>query len=379
MIMPTLFKKITEGKAIIYVPVEEKISKDLPVFYNPLMELNRSISVLLLNSLEKKDLRIADPLAGTGVRASRFLAELDKGKIEELHINDGSVDAVKIIKKNLKNIKNLTKTKKNVFVSKLEANKFLLGNQGFDYIDIDPFGSPNSFLDSAVKRISRGGVLAVTATDTACMCGTYPTACRRKYYSEPIRCEQMHELGLRILIRKVQLIASQYEKALTPIFSYAKEHYFRVFFIAESSNTKTDSILKQHKLIVFDKKTGKLDIVTNLLDLKLTKDHIIGGPMWTGELWNIQLVEKMKKINDDKKLDKFLGVILDESKIPSFGFYHIHSLCKKNQIKDLPRHEEIISRINSKRFLASRTHVSDIGIRSNIDFAGLLDILKKID
>ncbi|MCU0373510.1 MAG: ATP-binding protein, partial [Ignavibacteria bacterium] len=42
---------------------------------------------------------------------------------------------------------------------------------GFDYIDIDPFGSPCPFLDAAIKRLSRGGILAVTATDTSALAG----------------------------------------------------------------------------------------------------------------------------------------------------------------------------------------------------------------
>ena len=97
-----------------------------------------------------------------------------------------------------------------------DANMFILESSGFDYIDIDPFGSPNFLLDSSVKRISRGGILAVTATDTSALAGSYPDACRRKYWAEPLRSEMMHEAGLRILIRKGQLIGAQFEKALTP-------------------------------------------------------------------------------------------------------------------------------------------------------------------
>jgi len=347
-----MYKKVKEGKAEVYVPVEAKVSKELPVFYNPVMEFNRTVSVLVLNALNKKDMRIALPLAGTGVRAARFKAELNKGMIKELYVNDGSEEAVKIIKKNLK-----------AKISKQEANKFLLENQGFVYIDIDPFGTPNPFLDAAVKRISRNGVLAVTATDTACLCGTYPTACKRKYYSKPIRCEQMHEIGLRILIRKVQLIASQYEKALTPIFSYSKDHYFRIFFKADSGKKKTDDIIKQHGHVSFDRKTGELSTDNY--------DGEIGGPLWLGKLYDPKLAKKIAKDN------KFLETIALESKINTIGFYHIHSICKKNKIKDLPRHEKIIQAIRKKGFKAERTHFSDIGIKSNIGFKEMIKILRK--
>ena len=51
------------------------------------MKLNRDLSVLLLNSIENTEMQIGDPMAGTGVRAARFLTELKKDKIKFLKIN----------------------------------------------------------------------------------------------------------------------------------------------------------------------------------------------------------------------------------------------------------------------------------------------------
>ena len=191
-----MYQIIEEGKATIKIPKETKISKELPVFYNPVMKFNRDITIALLNTLDE-DLRISLPLAGTGVRGIRIALET---KHKNIIFNDLNPVAIKIINQNLK----LNKLK--LKVENKEANKFLLENKGFDYIDIDPFGSPNPFLDSAIKRLSREGILAVTATDTAPLCGTFPKACLRKYWAKPLRNELMHEIGLRILIRKVQLI-----------------------------------------------------------------------------------------------------------------------------------------------------------------------------
>ena len=75
------FEQTTEGKSFVIVPKEKKISKKLPVFYNPAMKINRDISILLLNSIENKKMQMALPLAGTGIRGVRFLLELNKGKI----------------------------------------------------------------------------------------------------------------------------------------------------------------------------------------------------------------------------------------------------------------------------------------------------------
>ena len=233
-------RTITEGKAMISIPDEKKISKQLEVFYNPVMKLNRDVSILLLNSVANTNMQIGSPLAGTGVREIRFMKELQKGKIKSMAINDYDEKACTSIKENLK--LNRINSKK-VIVTCEDANIFLLSSSGFDYIDVDPFGSPNPFLDAAVNRLSRQSILAVTATDTSALAGTYPEACLRKYWAMPLRNELMHEIGVRILIRKVQLIGAQYGKALMPIFVYSKDHYYRLFFSCEKSKQAVDEII----------------------------------------------------------------------------------------------------------------------------------------
>jgi len=42
-------KKIKEGKAVIKVPKVEKVSKEMEVFYNPIMKFNRDIVIFAYN------------------------------------------------------------------------------------------------------------------------------------------------------------------------------------------------------------------------------------------------------------------------------------------------------------------------------------------
>jgi tRNA (guanine26-N2/guanine27-N2)-dimethyltransferase len=336
---------ITEGKVKINV-YKGKVSKKLPVFYNPAMELNRTTSVVLLNSINKKNMQIALPLAASGVRGIRFLKELKKEKIKSLDMNDYSNEALILIKQNLK--LNKINTKK-VNLHNKDANIFLLESNGFDYIDIDPFGTPNPFLDAAVKRIARDGILAVTATDTSALAGTYPKACKRKYWAKPLRNELKHEIGLRILIRKVQLIGAQYDKSLIPIFSYSKEHYMRVFFKCDKGKKKVDELIKKHDF--YEK----------------------AGPMWLGQLWDKKLAEKMYK----QEKSEFLRTIRDESKIDVVGFYDIHALCKKYKIKQIPKFDVLVRRIKKAGYKVSRTHFKPEGLKSSIPLQKLLQWLDK--
>ena len=379
-----MYEMIEEGKARIKVKKVKKVSKEMGVFYNKAMEHNRDISVLLLNCSDKKNMQIALPLAGTGVRGIRFLLELNKNKIENISFNDYSKDAIKSIKNNLSMNKTMKisdfqafnklnisiKNNKKIKIYNEDANLFLLKSTGFDYIDIDPFGSPNFLLDSAVKRVSREGILSVTATDTAALTGTYTNVCRRKYWAEPLRNELMHEIGLRILIRKIQLVGSQYEKALIPIFSYFKDHYFRVFFRCVKGKKDVDKGIGQHGF--FDN----------------------AGPLWLGKLWDNKLVNKMyqsikkgplsKNVNKknqnvvyDKGLIKFIKRVKDEAKINTVGFYDVHKLVKRNKIKKIPKKEETIKKIKKKGYKVSETHFSDKSLRSDIQLKDLIKLLRR--
>lgn len=47
-------------------------------------------------------------------------------------------------------------------------------------VDLDPYGSPSMFLDSAVQSVVDGGILMCTATDLAVLCGGNGEVCYSK-------------------------------------------------------------------------------------------------------------------------------------------------------------------------------------------------------
>lgn len=359
-------KTITEGKAILKVPGTGKVSKKMSVFYNPYMKDNRSIAVLLLNSINKNP-RVADIMAGTGIRSIRLLLETN---VEQVEINDISKEAVKLIKSNLK----LNKLKINVHNK--DSNEFLLSTKGFDYIEIDPFGSPNKFLESAAARISRNGILAVTATDTSALSGTFKNACKRKYWATPMRNYLMHEVGLRILIRRCQLAGTEYDKALIPIFSHSTLHYMRVYLKCVKGKQKVDSILKYHKYFHYCSKC--MNHFVNYKNQETCCSLMLtAGPLWTGKLWDSNLVKRMLKQNDFPELYKLLETISSESKVSTVGFYSLHKISSKLKIS-APKISDVVMKLEEKGFKASPTHFSGNGIRSNAPISEITMIVKAI-
>ena len=374
---------ITEGKSTVCVPVVKIVSKEMDVFYNPVMKFNRDIAIILLKALNKKHLRIADPLAGTGIRGARFLKELPASIVEQVAFNDNN----KNFKKTMQSLIKLNKLpKKKISTHNKDASLFLLESEGYDYIDIDPFGSPNHYLDAAIKRLSRKGILAVTATDTSALAGTHPKACQRKYWATPLKNEIMHEVGIRILARKIQLIGAQYDKALKPIFSHATEHYYRIYFECTKGKQAVDNILSQHQYLLFCTKCRQTTVSkqnnSNCCKSTLNKVHwdtarvkqsIAAGPLWTGDLWNTELVTKMLK---QKLQTTFLQTILEESKTNITGFY---SLPKLASIAGVPvaKKETIIKELTKRKFLASQTHFAGDAIKTNASSTLLNHILSR--
>lgn len=162
---------INEGLVHIRIPPFEKVSSRAPVFYNPVMELNRDLSVLALQQFKseiEKGLSICDAFGGSGIRGIRYGKEVSG--VDGVVINDVNPLAVSLARDN-----SLENGLDNVTVCQMDANLLLRLCKGkFNVVDIDPFGTPSPFIDSVAVNLPRNSMLAVTATDTSALCGTYP-------------------------------------------------------------------------------------------------------------------------------------------------------------------------------------------------------------
>lgn len=352
-------KTIVEGRTKIFAFMQEVVDKKMPIFYNPVMVLNRDFSLLVLAALNRFDLDIADPLAGTGIRSLRMLNELDEKIIRKICVNDIKFNFVDIFEKNLSLNKDLDVSK--LDITNMDANK-VLNNNFFDYVEIDPFGSPNPYLDSAIRSIRKGGVLSVTATDTSALCGSYSAACFRKYWAKPLRDETMHEFGLRILIRKIQLIGAQHEKALIPLVSFAHDHYMKVFFKVIKNKTKVDEVLKKHDFYV--------------------KNNKVYGPIWLGRLCDKSFLETMffkaKDLLVGERTLKLLNLLIQENQEEFFLLFDVHKLSSELNLDSVPKHEKIMGELISLGFGVSKTHFSKTSIKTDASRSVLLSIMERI-
>ncbi|MCK4482865.1 tRNA (guanine(10)-N(2))-dimethyltransferase, partial [Candidatus Bathyarchaeota archaeon] len=309
-------------KAFVKLPSEYAPSK-APVFYNPVMELNRDIAVLALQAYQRtlnREISVCEPLAGCGLRSIRFAREVEG--VKTVVVNDINVKAFQLANYNV----HMNELSERVVVKNEDAN-FLLGGYGaprkrFDAIDMDPFGPPVPYLDSAIRAIRNGGLLILTATDMAPLCGVHPKACIRKYGGKPLRTEYCHELAVRLLAGSLAMTAAKHDMGINIVFSHSADHYIRIYSTLSYGAKKADENIKNMGYIIHCMKCSHREPIKGLSPVKLPRKCSecnskidFAGPLWLGKIFEenfcLLIEEEIKKraYKNGKKIRKILSLI----------------------------------------------------------------------
>lgn len=374
---------IKEGLVEIEVPDFEKVSSEAPVFYNPVMEMNRDISVVVINQYKKQidhDISICDAFGGTGIRGARYSKEVSG--VERVVVGDVNPLAVEMAKKNME-LNGIS----NVDVEKNDANILLQSNKGlFDVVDIDPFGTPSMFTQSTAANIRPGGLICISATDTSALCGTYHDPCLRKYGAKPLKTEYCHENGIRILLAFIARNLAVNQKYLEKVlFSHSTQHYMRIYATVRKGGKKTNESLNNIGFIAHCSNCLHRQIKHGFAP-KLPSvcpdcgsNYEIAGPLWLGSIWDkdflLDMIETAKTLPLNKKDD--LLDLFEKCYLESDGpvtFYDIHKICKKLKISS-PKINDVIDEVKSRGYFISRTHFSLTGLRTDMPLNELKQLI----
>jgi tRNA (guanine26-N2/guanine27-N2)-dimethyltransferase len=397
---------VTEGKTAVIVPNVEALKKapnsyppsDAPVFYNKVMELNRDFALATLRAYielytPRKPVIYCEPMAGSGIRSLRVANEINDIQVI---INDHNSIAVDLIKKNIKQLK--LKEKTEIFSD--DANSLLLqfAKKGelFSVIDIDPFGSPAAFIDTTAQAISKNGLIAVTSTDMATMCGVYPKACIRKYASKPLHTSIAHEISIRMLFGYLATALARHGKAMEALFAHSTDHYIRIYALAKKGITKAKETMEKLGYIAHCQNCFTIEhsfgIINKLMSNcpECKKKRLIGGPFWLGKMYDQEFVTKMEQgltqedapYNTIKKMKKILELINEEIKVANsikalIGFYDLHQIADKLDIPS-PKLDATIEELINNGFIATRTHIRSNSIKTDAPVNEIIDAMKKV-
>ena len=206
------------------------------VFYNPAMAGSRTRSVLLFRHAMEEGMLgdgtvyALDGLTASGLRARRWLNELPGGMSSRI-----SATMVDLEKEALDwAISSHKEFPPSDGAGDLQAFQGDLRtavlSSGRHWIDIDPYGSPVPFIDSAMQSMARSGVMEVSATDTAALTGSSKTALMRRYGAR-VRTDCLaHDSGMRVMLSNIARIAARHDRTIEPLLSIWDSHHLRVSF-----------------------------------------------------------------------------------------------------------------------------------------------------
>ena len=332
------------------------------VFYNPRMEMNRDITVACLEALPEVSTYV-DAMAASGIRGIRVKKEVPRDI--EVTANDWDEPACELIKRNAE--RNGVRVK----VSRSGANTLLSSTQ-FDFVDLDPFGTPAPYINAACWASKRA--MGVTATDTAPLCGAHLRSGIRTYAAYPLKTEYYAEMGLRVLLGKVAREEAKYDRALKPLLCYTAEHYIRLYLGVTHGRADADKMMKNLGLIVHcfacRNRYALMGLAVQAPDTcpvcgAKTK---AGGPLWLGATKEGEFVQKAidalekGEFNTRERAVRLLGLVREELDTPTF--YDQHVVCR--DLKATPTDIlKLLEALKGQGYAASRTHYAGVGFKTD--------------
>jgi len=386
---------IKEGKAQMLVPNLKAYNvspcdyapSKAPVFYNPVMEFNRDLTVLAFRAYQKMvahEVRICEPLTSQGIRGIRYALEVDD--VEHVMASDINHHAYECALHNIE----LNGLQNRITLKYGDANRLMSSNASpkkrFDIIDLDPFGTPVPYLDSAFRASRNRGLIAATATDMAPLCGVHAKACLRKYGGKPIRTEYCHEVAVRLLAGHMAKTAAQHDIGVKFLFSHSTDHYIRVYAQIRYGAKKADDSLKFAGYIMHCFNCMHREVVYHPFGCPTC--HECGakmdytGPLWTGPIADQAFVERIiaesqtTVLKTKNRINKLLSQIKEEAAAP-ITYYVIDKLSGKDDLP-APSNKVFIEALRKAGYQAVPTHFNPRGIKTDAPASVMHKTLKDL-
>jgi tRNA (guanine26-N2/guanine27-N2)-dimethyltransferase len=345
--------RVDEGNVVVEVPEQDGEGVGDDVFFNPVQELNRDVTVAVLRAYSEREPRAEtylDATAASGIRGVRAAAEG-----WDVTCADIDEDAVALCRQNL------ARNDLDGDVVHRDANP-LLHEDYFDVVDIDPFGTPIPFVDAACQGTRN--LLCVTATDTAPLCGAHFDSGVRSYSAVPRNTEYHAEMGVRILLSALARTAARYDVAATPILTHATKHYVRTYLELDRGATVANEAIDQlgyiHHCEHCLRRETEFGLIANPPERCPDCEHGIqtAGPVWLGETCDDAFVERVREaVSSEMGTAETAVGLLDTlgAELAEPTHYDQHRLCKRWGI-GAPAMDDFLDALRAAGYEASRTH-----------------------
>ncbi|GMH20639.1 hypothetical protein Nepgr_022480 [Nepenthes gracilis] len=313
---------------------------------------------------ELKEPRVLEALSASGLRALRYALEVDGiGKVVALDNDKVSVEACR---RNIKFNGSVACAKVECHLADARVH-MLTHPKEFDVVDLDPYGSPSVFLDSAVQSVVDGGMLMCTATDMAVLCGGNGEVCYSKYGSYPLRAKYCQEMALRILLASIESTPLK----LSYVYQCVGCDSFHLQPIGRT--------VPKNNSVRYLPGFGPV-VPQECSDCR--KKFNMGGPIWSAPIhdqeWVASILTDVKSMKDRyPAYDRVAAVLTTISEeLPDVPlFLSLHNLCATLKCTS-PSAVIFRSAVLNAGYRISGTHVNPLGLKSDAPMNVIWDIMR---
>ncbi len=320
------------------------------MFYNAAMRFDRDLNVAVLRAYWPTTppfRRGWEMLAATGARGLRLVEETDG--FDRFDFTERNAAAYAVLERNLHD------NGHSGLSPHLADATATLEERAFDYVDVDPFGTPVPYVPAALAALKPNGLLAVTATDMPVLTGVAGGVAEARYGARPVRGSQGPEAGLRILTAYLITAARGQSLDLTPVLGYVHDHYVRVYL----SVRPADAASERRSPI-----GGPAELGEEGPEIRSTAPW---GPLWLGPLFDPGLVTQLEVPRTaalPKELGRFLDRLREEVTADRPFYYEPNELASGLHLREPPSLDGLLQALRSRGFSAGRTHVRPSGFRT---------------
>ncbi len=356
---------VREGTVELTVPEQSDGAGD-EVFFNPVQELNRDLTIATMRAYREREPRAKtylDAMTASGIRGVRAA-----GDGWDVTCCDMDEDAVALCRENL------ARNDLDGEVVNRDVNA-LLHDEYFDVVDIDPFGTPIPFVDAAFQGTRN--LLCVTATDTAPLCGAHFESGVRSYSAVPRNTEYHAEMGVRILLSALIRTGARYDIAPRPLVTHATKHYVRTYLELDRGATIANEMIDELGYIHHCEHCLYRESEAGLIADAPSDCPNCGygietaGPVWLGATCDPEFVGSVKdnlseEMGTAEKLDELLTTLAAELPVPTH--YDQHRLCKRWG-RSATSMDSFLEQIRASGHDVSRTHYGGTTLKTTATVA----------
>jgi tRNA (guanine26-N2/guanine27-N2)-dimethyltransferase len=368
-----------EGSTDLYVPAESlgaKEPKTYPAFFNPAARVNRDVSVAVARATGPAT--FLDALAGTGARGVRVANEASESvAVTLVEFNEASAA---IARKNAKR----NHVEERCRVVREESNAYLHSRFGrlerFDAVDVDPFGTPAPYVQGALSATSDGGIVSITATDAATLCGVYPSVAYRRYGAHVPKSEFAHEAAVRVLTGFCARVGGVVDAGIEPVAAHTTLHYLRVYLRVVRGAAKSDRCLKEVGYVLTCGACHENSVSAGCASScpRCGSKAKPIGPMWTGGLVDGEVIGKAAKHCSRLGWRGAVGALeaLEGCDgFPPFG-YSMEEITSREKLSSV-RFQKILDSLRASGRAAMRQPFGSSGLKTTASYQEVLAAVRE--